>query len=183
MYLLNEFKHMMLIIMKGEILVKSYQMYIDGAWTNSQSPETKDVINPTTEEVIAKVPIGNKEDANKAIAAAKRAFPSWNTLSPEERAEYVLKIGKGIRERAEEITDSVVAELGSARSFSEYSQVVRSAEELEASVEALKQFDFIEEIENATIMKEGVGVVAAVTPWNYPLNQIQRKITPALFSR
>ena len=78
-------------------------MYIDGAWTNSQSPETKDVINPTTEEVIAKVPIGNKEDANKAVAAAKRAFPSWNTLSPEERAEYVLKIGKGIRERAEKL--------------------------------------------------------------------------------
>lgn len=71
MYLLNEFKHMILIIMKGEILVKTYQIYIDGAWTNSQSTETKDVINPTTEEVIAKVPIGNKEDANKAVAAAK----------------------------------------------------------------------------------------------------------------
>ncbi len=182
MYLLIEFNYMILILMKGEILVKTYQMYIDGAWTNSQSPETKDVINPTTEEVIAKVPIGNEEDANKAVAAAKRAFPSWNTLSPEERAEYVLKIGKGIRERAEEITDSVVAELGSARSFSEYSQVVRSAEELEASVEAIKQFDFTEEIENATIMKEGVGVVTAITPWNYPLNQIQRKITPALLA-
>lgn len=59
-------------LMKGEILVKTYQMYIDGAWTNSQSSETKDVINPTTEEVIAKVPIGNKEDANKAVAAARK---------------------------------------------------------------------------------------------------------------
>ena len=105
MYLLIEFNYMIPRLMKGEILVKTYQMYIDGAWTNSQSSETKDVINPTTEEVIAKVPIGNKEDANKAVAAAKKAYPSWNALSPEERAEYVLKIGIGIRERAEEITD------------------------------------------------------------------------------
>ena len=82
---------------------------------------------------------------------------------PRRAREYVLKIGIGIRERAEEITDSVVAELGSARSFSEYSQVVRSAEELEASVEALKQFDFMEEIENATIIKEGFGCCSYYT--------------------
>ena len=167
---------------KGESKLKTYKMYINGAWTDSQSSEKKDVINPTTEEVIAQVPIGNQEDANKAVSAAKDAFPSWNALTPKERAEYVLKIGKGIRDRAEEITDSVIAELGSARSFSEYSQVIRSAEELEASVASLDHFEFTEEIENATIVKEGVGVVAAITPWNYPLNQIQRKLTPALLA-
>lgn len=162
--------------------MKAYQLYIDGAWTDSHSSQTREVINPTTEEVIAQVPMGNQDDVDAAVAAAKGAFPQWNALSAEERSTYVMKMGQGIRDRAEDLTNSVIAELGSARTFSEYSHVIRSAEELESSVEALKEITFEEEIENATILKEGVGVVAAITPWNYPLNQIQRKITPALLA-
>ncbi|XJS09905.1 aldehyde dehydrogenase family protein [Aerococcaceae bacterium WGS1372] len=162
--------------------MKQYNLYINGEWTDSQSKEYKDVINPTTEEVLAQIPLGNEADVDKAVQAAKDAFPAWNTLSVEERVHYVQKISEGIRERSEDLTNSIIAELGSARTYTEYTQVIRSAEEIEASIKSLKDIEFTSQIGNALVTKEGVGVVAAITPWNFPLNQIQRKITPALLA-
>lgn len=162
--------------------MKEYNLYINGEWTESPSSEKKDVINPTTEEVIAKVTMGTKDDVDRAVQAAKDTFPAWNALSLEERVDYVQKISDGIKKYSEVLIDTVVAELGSARKYSEYTQVNRSAEEVDAYIESLKEIEFTSEIENATIIKEGAGVVACITPWNFPLNQIQRKITPALLA-
>ncbi|MGX7363868.1 aldehyde dehydrogenase family protein [Aerococcus suis] len=158
------------------------QFFINGEWVSSHSQETKPVLNPATEEEIAQVALGNEADVDDAVAAAKEAFPAWNAKSPKERAQYVQKIADGIREHKAELTQAVVAELGSPKSSTDYGQVERSADEMEASIESLDTIDFESEIDNALVIKEGFGVVAAVTPWNFPLNQIQRKLTPALLA-
>ncbi|MCZ0717209.1 aldehyde dehydrogenase family protein [Aerococcus kribbianus] len=162
--------------------MKQYQLFIDGQWVDSHSGENQAVINPATEEEIAQIQMGNQEDVNDAVAAAKAAFPEWTALDPKERAQYVQKIADGIAARADELLDAVVTELGAPRSFAEYMQIKRTPEEMEASIAALDDVEFTEEIDNAKIVKEGVGVVAAINPWNFPLNQIQRKMTSALLA-
>lgn len=162
--------------------MKTYQLYINGKWQDASSQEKREVLNPTTEAAIAQVQMANPEDVDQAVAAAKAAFPAWNQLPRQERANYLQKIADGIRERQDDLIDSIVQELGSSRSYVAYQQVLRSAEELEASIQASEAIDFEQTIDNSTIIKEGFGVVAAICPWNFPLNQIQRKMTPALLA-
>ncbi|SOC37738.1 aldehyde dehydrogenase family protein [Salinicoccus kekensis] len=163
--------------------MKEYQIYYDGKWQDSDSGEYSEVENPATEEIIAKVPKGSHEDVDKAVAAAKKAFPAWNKTSPKERAEYVRKIKDGIEAKKQELADTMVAELGNSQTFSEEGQVPLSLKEMEATLDDFDKLKFEEEMDDGTILqKEGFGVVACITPWNYPLNQIQRKITPALLA-
>lgn len=162
--------------------MKTYQLYINGKWQDASSQEKREVLNPTTEAAIAQVQMANQEDVDQAVSAAKAAFPAWNQLPRQERANYLQKIADGIRERQDDLIDSIVQELGSSRSYVAYQQVLRSAEELEASIQASEAIDFEQTIDNSTIIKEGFGVVAAICPWNFPLNQIQRKMTPALLA-
>ncbi len=163
--------------------MKEYQIYYDGKWQDSDSGEYSEVENPATREIIAKVPKGSHNDVDKAVAAAKKAFPAWNKTSPEERAEYVRKIKEGIESKKQALADTMVSELGNSQTFSEEGQVPLSLREMEATLEDFKKLKFEEEMEDGTILqKEGFGVVACITPWNYPLNQIQRKITPALLA-
>lgn len=158
------------------------RLYYNGAWQEAHSNTYEEVINPTTEEVIGKVVTADQEDVNKTVASAKAAFDSWNNLAPEKRADYVEKILNGITARKDELVDTMIKELGTSRQFAESTQVSISEREMQATLEEIRQFDFEEEVENATVIKEGYGVVACITPWNYPLNQIQRKITPALLA-
>lgn len=162
--------------------MKVHQIYINGSWKDSNSGKYQEVINPTTEDIVCKISLANKEDVDEAVSAARKAFPSWNSLSPRERAGYLQEIAKGIRDRKDDLIDVIVEELGSARSYVEYAQVLRSADEIEASIQSLEDVNFEEDIKNARVVKEGVGVVAAINPWNFPLNQIQRKMTPALLA-
>ena len=83
--------------------MKEYQIYYDGKWQDSDSGEYSEVENPATEEIIAKVPKGSHEDVDKAVAAAKKAFPAWNKTSPKERAEYVRKIKDGIEAKKQDL--------------------------------------------------------------------------------
>lgn len=158
------------------------KLFYDGNWQAAHSEKLAEVINPTTEEAIAQVIQADHEDIDRAVAAAKEAFPAWNETAPFERAVYLKRILAGLTARKEEIADVIVQELGASRSFSEQGQVGLALKELQATLEELADFPFEEEIDNATIIKEGFGVVACITPWNYPLNQIQRKITPALLT-
>lgn len=159
-----------------------HTLYYNGTWQDSKSTDYESVINPTTEEEIGQIVRANEEDVNQAVAAAKRAFDSWNTTEPSDRADYVQKILDGISKRKDELVDVMIKELGTSRQFAESTQVSVSEEEMQATLEEIKHFDFEEEVDNATVIKEGYGVVACITPWNYPLNQIQRKITPALLA-
>lgn len=163
--------------------MKEYQIYYNGKWQNSDSGEFSEVENPATQEVIAKVPKSSHHDVDEAVKAAKSAFPVWNKTSPEKRAEYVQKILDGIEAKKQELADTMVSELGNSQTFSEEGQVPLSLKEMSATLEEIKKFNFEEKMDDGTVLyKEGFGVVACITPWNYPLNQIQRKMTPALLA-
>ncbi|EXJ23076.1 Aldehyde dehydrogenase [Alkalibacterium sp. AK22] len=159
-----------------------HTLYYNGSWQDAHSTDVEDVLNPTTEEVIGQVVNADQTDVDKAVASAKAAFDSWNELKPSERADYVNKILQGITKRKSELVDVMIKELGSSRQFSESTQAAISEQEMQGTLEEIENFSFEEEVDNATVIKEGYGVVACITPWNYPLNQIQRKITPALLA-
>ena len=158
------------------------QLYINGEWTESTGTEMVDVINPATEEVIETVVVGTEEDVDKAVAAAKAAFSSWNETPIEERIEYMEKVYDEIEKHQQEIADTIVAELGASQTFAEENHAPQPLSEMRATLDAVKEYEFEYFEESAKIIKEGYGVVACVTPWNYPINQIQRKITPAILA-
>lgn len=163
--------------------MKTYNdIYINRKWQEASSDEFHEVTNTATEEVIAKVKSSTESDVDKAVKAAKDAFYDWNKLSPKERAKYVNKIKEGIEKRKDEIADTIVKELGASQKFSKNVQAEMSIGEMEATLKDFEDYKFEEELDNTTVLKEGAGVVACITPWNYPLNQIQRKVTPALLS-
>lgn len=149
--------------------------YRDGA------AERIEVVNPATEEVIASVPAGTADDADAAVAAAAQAFPAWAARAPEYRAAVVRRIAEGLQERAEELAATITAEVGTPITFATKIQVPNPIgitngvlEEIEAG--ALRGA----ELGNSLVLREPVGVVAAITPWNFPLQQMVAKVAPAL---
>lgn len=162
--------------------MKEYKIYYDGKWQESDADEFIEVENPATEEKIATVPKGTKNDVDKAVQSAKKAFKEWNNTDPQKRAEYVEQILDGIKDRKQEFANAIVEELGATQTYSEEGQLPLSLNEMEATIEEFKNVDFEEETKGSTVVKEGFGVVACSTPWNFPLNQIQRKLTPALLA-
>lgn len=162
--------------------METKQLYINGEWMDSTGNDFAEVTNPANEETIAKVPVGTEEDVDKAVAAAKAAFPSWNTTPVEERIALMEKFDEAINARKEEIRDTIVAELGAAKTFAMKGQIGLPLSEITATIEAVKNHDFEYDIKNAHIIEEGYGVVASITPWNYPLLQIERKVVPALLA-
>ena len=162
--------------------MEKHQLFIDGRWQESLSGQFSEVINPATEEVLAQVSKANAADVDKAVSSAKAAFTAWNLTPVAERAAYVEKLLAGIEAKQEQLVATIVAELGCSYTFASQVQVPLSMNEMRATLGALDQFEFETTIGDALVIKEGAGVVACVTPWNYPLNQIQRKITPALLA-
>ncbi|MBG9982024.1 aldehyde dehydrogenase family protein [Aerococcaceae bacterium DSM 111020] len=162
--------------------MKQYQNYINGQWMTSNSNEMTAVLNPATEETIAEVTSSNNEDVDKAVQAAKDAFSDWNSMGVDARLEYLEKLYEIIVANKQRIADTIVQELGASQSFSESGHVPQSVNEMRAMLDDVRDFSFEEKMDTALIQKEGFGVVACITPWNYPFNQIQRKITPALIA-
>jgi aldehyde dehydrogenase (NAD+) len=144
--------------------------------------ETIDVVNPATNEVIAAVPAGTAADVDAAVAAAKAAFPGWAGTSPADRAAVVARMAEGLQARADEIATTITAEMGAPISLSRRAQAGLPIM-VTASVAGLAaDFPWTEEIGNALIVREPVGVVGAITPWNFPLQQTVTKVVPALLA-
>lgn len=162
--------------------MKIYQNYIDGQWLSPKSGETLEVINPADETVIAQVAKSSQTEVDQAVEAAREAFSSWKNTPLEERVAYLEKIYQGLVDRQEEIAPVISQELGAPISFARTSQVGLALNEIKATLEEIVKYDFEEVVDTARVIKEPFGVVACITPWNYPLNQIQRKITPALLA-
>ena len=162
--------------------MKLKQLYINNEWIDSTGDEIADVLNPATEEVIAKVPVGTTDDVDKAVAAAKAAFPAWNATPIEDRIDLMEKFYTAIEARKDEIADTIVAELGASKKFAGTGQVGLPLSEIRATIDAVKDYDFEYTLKNTQIIEEGYGVVACITPWNYPLLQIERKVVPALLA-
>lgn len=155
-------------------------MYIGGEWRPAAGPDTITVVNPATEQVIAEVPAGTAEDVDAAVRAARAAFPGWAATPPAERAAYLSALRDAMAARKDEIAETVTAELGSPLRLSK--AVHASAPVIVAGsyAELAATYAFEERIGNSTVLMEPVGVVGAITPWNYPLHQIVAKVAPAL---
>jgi acyl-CoA reductase-like NAD-dependent aldehyde dehydrogenase len=156
------------------------KVYIDGAWVPSTGTGTIDVINSTTEEVMGKIPEGTADDVDKAVKAAKAAFPAWAATSKEERGKYLQRITEGLTARMMDIATVVSQEVGMPINLSNMIQAGLPIMTFSSMADTVDKFPFEEQIGNSLIVREPVGVVAAITPWNYPLHQIAAKVAPAL---
>ncbi|HVL80966.1 MAG TPA: aldehyde dehydrogenase family protein [Actinomycetota bacterium] len=157
------------------------KLYIDGAWVPSTGSETIDVLNPATEEVIAQIPAGTPDDIDAAVRAAHRAFETWSQTSVPDRAKVLQQINEGLTARMNEITETYCRDVG-AMPFG-LATVVQAGLPMTISgtyAQILNEFPFEEEVGNSKIVREPVGVVGCITPWNYPLHQIVNKVVPAL---
>ncbi|HEY6144787.1 MAG TPA: aldehyde dehydrogenase family protein [Solirubrobacterales bacterium] len=156
------------------------KIFIGGAWVEPRGSETIEVVNPTTEEVIGTIPACSPEDAARAVAAAREAFESWSQTSREERAAHITAIAEGLGGRAEEITATITQELGMPLKLSGIIQVGLPTSQFASMPKLMEEVAWEEEIGNSRVLREPVGVLGAITPWNYPLNQIAAKVAPAL---
>ncbi|WP_033311835.1 aldehyde dehydrogenase family protein [Streptomyces iakyrus] len=155
-------------------------MYIDGAWRPAAGQDVIEVVNPVDEQVIGTVPAGTAEDVDAAVRAARAALPGWATTPPAERAARLAALRDVLVTRADEIAETVTAELGSPLKFSQAVHAGVPVAVAGSYAELAAVYAFEEKTGNSVVHHEPVGVVAAITPWNYPLHQIVAKVAPAL---
>jgi len=156
------------------------RIFIGGEWVEPEGGETIEVINSTTEEAMGSIPACTPADADRAVAAARNAFETWSQTSREERAGHLGAIAAGLGERAEEIAATIAQELGMPLTLSKIIQAGLPIAQFAAMPNLMEEVAWEEEIGNSRVLREPVGVLGAITPWNYPLNQIAAKVAPAL---
>ncbi|MFI6281045.1 aldehyde dehydrogenase family protein [Streptomyces sp. NPDC050988] len=155
-------------------------MYIDGEWRPAAGTDAIAVVNPADEQVIAHVPAGTADDVDAAVRAARGALPAWAATPPAERAARIAALRDVLVARKEEIAETVTAELGSPLKLSQAVHVGAPIAVAGSYAELAASYAFEEKVGNSTVHLEPVGVVGAITPWNYPLHQVVAKVAPAL---
>ncbi len=166
--------------MNPATIEKTSRHFIGGTWTDSTSDETIDVINATTEEVMGSVPAGTTADVDAAVAAANSAAGPWRELSPNDRAAVCTGIGVRLQDRAEEIAAVISKELGSPLQQALMIQAGLPAITFMSMEHLVEHLPWEQTLGNSLIVREPVGTVGAITPWNYPLHQIAAKAAPAM---
>ena len=156
------------------------RIYIDGQWVASEGKSTIQVFDSLTEDVMATIPEGTAGDVAKAAAAAKAAFESWSTLPREERAKYLNRIGDALAGRMDEIASAISRETGMSKPLSNIIQVGMPINSFKKAAELAESFAFEREYGTSLIVREPIGVVGCITPWNYPLHQIAAKVAYAM---
>ncbi|MDX6624129.1 MAG: aldehyde dehydrogenase [Solirubrobacterales bacterium] len=156
------------------------KVFIGGEWVAPQGDETIEVINATTEEVMGTIPACTEADADAAVRAARGAFDSWSQTPRAGRAGYLAAIGEGLQARSAEIAATIAQELGMPLKLSQIIQAGLPTTHFKTMPQVMEEIAWEEEIGNSRVLREPVGVVGAITPWNYPLNQIAVKVAPAL---
>jgi aldehyde dehydrogenase (NAD+) len=154
--------------------------YYDGAWQASSGTDTIPVISSATEEPVARVARGTAADVDKAVKAARRAFESWSRTPVEERAQWLEKLSAAAKSRAPQIAEAISHEVGTSLGYSTKVQAEFPIMMIGMNAKFIREAKLEEELGNSLIIKEPIGVVGCVTPWNYPLHQIVCKIAPAL---
>jgi aldehyde dehydrogenase (NAD+) len=157
------------------------QFYIDGAWVDPAGGlKTLDVIDPSTEEAFAQIALGSQADVDKAVAAARAAFPAFAATSKEERLALMRRLLEAYKARYAEVADTLSREMGAPKELAHRAQAGMGTAHLSKMIETLENFEF-EELRGSTLIsKEAIGVVGMITPWNWPINQIMCKVAPAL---
>jgi betaine-aldehyde dehydrogenase len=156
------------------------KFYVNGEWIEPVGKGMLDVVNSTTEEVMGRVPEGTAEDINRAVAAARAAFDSWSATSAADRAGYLKAIAAGLAARQNEIAAIIANEVGMPLPLATMIQAGMPAMVMGSYAKLLDGYAFEEQIGNSVVVKEPVGVIGCITPWNYPLHQVVAKVGPAL---
>ena len=155
-------------------------LYIGGRWVPSTGTGTISVIDSTTEAVIGTVPEGTVEDIDRAVAAAQEAFPAWAATPVGERTALLTRVSATLGERMEDLADLITHEVGMPLVLSQLVQVGLPMASFGAMAQVAADFTWEQTIGNSLVVREPIGVVGAITPWNYPLHQIAAKVAPAL---
>jgi len=161
-------------------MVNRLKFYIDGAWVDPAAMKTVPVVNPATEETLYEVAVGSKADVDKAVAAARKAFETFSVTTREQRIELLSKIIEAYKNRAKDIATAISDEMGAPMTLAERAQAAAGLGHLAATLNVLKEYHFEETVGSAVVVKEPIGVVGMITPWNWPLNQIACKVAPAI---
>ncbi len=158
------------------------KLYIDGSWVEPAGSGTIDVVNSSTEEVMGRIPEGVADDVDRAVEAARRAFDEWSVSPVEERGKLLQRLQEGLAARQEDIAQTVASEVGMVINLSRIIQAGLPIATAGSYAQLLDDFEFEEQIGNSLVVREPVGVVGCITPWNYPLHQIMNKVAPAIAS-
>jgi aldehyde dehydrogenase (NAD+) len=156
------------------------KFYINGAWVDPVKPATLDVINPATEEAYTKISVGSAADVDRAVAAARAAFVSFSQTSKVERLQMLKRILENYRKRKQDIAQAVSDEMGAPMGWALNAQAAAGENHMASTIKALEEFEFEEQRGGTRVVREGIGVVGLITPWNWPLNQIVCKVAPAI---
>jgi len=156
------------------------KIYVDGSWIPSTGSGTIDVFDSTDESVIGRIPDGSADDVDKAAKAARAAFDEWSQKSPEERAKFCKQIGEGLAARMDEIATVVTREAGMPKWLSLIVQAGLPINSFNSAADLAESYVYEEQVGNSLVVREPLGVVGCITPWNYPLHQIAAKVAFAM---
>jgi acyl-CoA reductase-like NAD-dependent aldehyde dehydrogenase len=154
--------------------------YINGQWVTAQSNETLPVHDSSTEEVMATVPAGTAQEAEAAVLAARAAFDGWAALPVETRAAYLDKVAAGVKARSDEMATAIAREVGMPLKMAKAVQVGGPAWHWGNFAKVARDFEWEKKVGHSLVVREAIGVVGCITPWNFPLSQITLKIAPAM---
>ncbi|NLX61276.1 MAG: aldehyde dehydrogenase family protein [Tissierellia bacterium] len=158
------------------------KLYINGEWIESNSKEFIEVENPANREIIGKVPRANKADVDYAVRSAREAFETWQYTDLSTRISLVERLIEELYKRADELAAMIVKELGRGMDFALNMHTLPFIKDGENYVRIVKEYEFEKDMGDHLLRMEPVGVVAALTPWNYPLGQVTKKVIPALLT-
>ncbi|AFQ51106.1 aldehyde dehydrogenase family protein [Burkholderia cepacia] len=156
------------------------KFFIDGSWVDPVHPRTMAVIDPKDESTFATISLGSAHDVERAVQAARAAFPAFSLLSKAERLALLRKVLAVYVERIHDIAAAIHREMGAPPDFALHAQAASGQAHLEATIAALEAFEFDEHRGSTMVIREAIGVCALITPWNWPINQIVCKVAPAL---
>ncbi|TIL95507.1 MAG: aldehyde dehydrogenase family protein [Mesorhizobium sp.] len=156
------------------------KFFIDGQWVEPRGTAESVVVNPATEEIVARFPLGNSWDVDAAVSAARRAFATWSRTRPEYRAALLDRLQALLEARNELLAQCLSLEMGAAIGYARTAQVPLAIAHVQVARDVLKTFPFVEQRGHTAVTHEPIGVCALITPWNWPLYQITAKVAPAL---
>ena len=156
------------------------QFYINGAWVESDSSERIEVINPANEEIVGHVTAGTAADIDKAVQAANEAFKTYQDTSKDDRIEILNNIITEYENRYDDFVQTITEEMGAPIWLSEKAQASTGIKNLHETLDALKEYQFEKKEGDYTLIREPIGVIGMITPWNWPMNQITTKVSAAL---
>jgi aldehyde dehydrogenase (NAD+) len=156
------------------------KFYIDGAWVDPASPRTMDVINPATEQPVARISLGSAADVDRAVKAARAAFKTYSRTSKDERIALLERIIEAYQARYDDIAKAISLEMGAPTVLATKAQAATGLGHLKQMIAVLKDYEFEHMQGRTRIIREPIGVCGFITPWNWPINQITCKVAPAL---